>query len=94
MFQMINPNEMNGARAYGEIFSVLADQIMMIKQRAAELYKDAADQGIDPADFDADFSLIELDLAVEGNVTGLDGLPRAIYADPETFLIDEEDDGD
>lgn len=91
MFQMINPNEMTAAKAYGEIFAALADQVIMLKQRAAELYKDAHDQEIDPSDMDADFSLMELELASEGNVTGIDGLPQVNYANPETFMIDEDE---
>lgn len=91
MFQMINPNEMNAARAYGQIFAALAEQVVMLKQRAAELYKNAADEEIDPAEMDADFSLLELELASEGNVTGIDGMPQVVYADPETLLIDVEE---
>lgn len=79
--QFWNSNSITQTKLYGELFSMMADEVSCIKQRASDLYRDAVEQGIDPAEMDADFSLLELDLATESQVISIAGVPTVEYLD-------------
>lgn len=79
--------EKSEASIYGAAFALFADQVTLLKEHAFVLYTEALRRGIDPADMDAEYSLIELDLAEIANVTTVDGLPKVNYLNPEADRV-------
>lgn len=89
----LNTQPIDAAKAFGELFGMMADEISVIKERANDLYENAVAAGIDPAEMDADFALVELDLAVlNTEVLGIDGLPEVEYLDTDGVCECEHED--
>lgn len=68
---------------YGSVFTHFANQVALAKESAHDLYLEMLEEGIDPADLGVDFSLLELDLAEEQNVSDINGLPVLKFHNPD-----------
>ncbi len=84
---LIPMKEKSEASIYGSAFALFADQVALLKEHAFVLYVEALRRGIDPADMDADFSLVELDLAEISNVLTLESMPKVNYLNPEADRV-------
>ena len=72
---------MTAEQMYGRIFCAYAEIVSDVKKAARDLMIDALNKGLDPLEFDADFSLVDLDLAEIRTTYG--GDIEMVYIEPQ-----------
>ena len=79
-------NESPLGELYGTLFNALADEHEAIERAAYELFHEAIDRGIDPADMRSDGALLQLGLAeIPDGIEPIEGLPPVEYIDSQTI---------